>query len=213
MHPLPKSIGWKLAAKSMHGKVPITTQKNSGKNSKQGGKLMSNTNNKNESSTVLSSTNLERWALFAEIAGAVAVVLSVAYLALQVADNNRLLRSQAHYNALELTQRPLEIMLESENLASVMVKCESDPEAVDQVSWARCNNYYFMQFNGWEYLYYQHDDESIPTQLWHGADAYFKQEVRENRGFSRFWSQWQIAFDEPFRSYVTAEFSAGRSEQ
>ena len=174
---------------------------------------MSITDNKHESSTVPSSTKLERWALFAEIAGAVAVVLSVAYLALQVSDNNRLLRSQAHYNALELTQRPLEIMLESENLADVMVRCESDPEAVDQTSWARCSNYYFMQFNGWEYLYYQHDDESIPVQLWHGADAYFKQQIRENLGFSRFWSQWQIAFDEPFRSYVTAEFVAAQSEQ
>ena len=71
-------------------------------------------------------------------------------------------------------------MLESENLAGVMVECERDPEVVDQTSWARCSNYYFMQ---------------------------------SNRGLSRFWSQWQIAFDEPFRSYVTAEFSAARVEQ
>ena len=46
-----------------------------------------------------------------------------------VSDNNRLLHSQAHYNALELTQRPLEIMIENENPASVMVQCESNPEA------------------------------------------------------------------------------------
>ena len=134
-----------------------------GGSSEQPEKSMSNTHKKHESHAVPTSTKLERWALFAEIAGAVAVVLSVAYLALQVSDNNRLLRSQAHYNALELTQRPLEIMLESENLASVMVKCESDPEAVDQTSWARCSNYYFMQFNGWEYLDHQnHDDQLFP---------------------------------------------------
>ena len=102
-------------------------------------------------------------------------------------------------------------MLENEDLASVMVKCESNPEAVDQTSWARCSNYFFMQFNGWEYLYYQHADESIPSQLWNGADAYFKHQVRANLGFSRFWSQWQIAFDEPFRSYVNAEFAAARA--
>ena len=154
-----------------------------GGNLEQPEKFMSNTDNKRESSAGASSTKLERWALFAEIAGAVAVVLSVAYLALQISDNNTLLRSQAHYNALELTQRPLEIMLESENLAGVMVECESDPEVVDQTSWARCSNYYFMQFNGWDYLYYQHDDKSIPAQLWIGADAYFKQQVLANLGF------------------------------
>jgi hypothetical protein len=65
-----------------------------------------------------------------------------------------------------------------------------------------------MQFNSWEYLYYQHDDESIPPELWGGADAYFKQQVSTNPGYARFWSQWQIAFDEPFRSYVATEFAA-----
>jgi hypothetical protein len=50
---------------------------------------------------------LEKWALIAEIGGALAVVLSVIYLAVEVSDNTRILRSQAHYNALELTQRPI----------------------------------------------------------------------------------------------------------
>ena len=107
--------------------------------------------------TVASGTKLERWALFAEIAGAFAVVLSVAYLALQVSDNNRLLRSQAHFNALSLGQRPLEMMVENENL---------------------------------------------------GADAYFRQEVQTNLGYAQFWSEGQIAFDEPFHSYVASEFAA-----
>ena len=154
------------------------------------------------------STKLERWALFAEIAGGVAVVLSVVYLALQISDNNRLLRSQAHYNGLELSQRPLEMMVENENLAGVMVNCENDPHTVDATSWQRCSNYYFIQFNSWEYLYYQHDDDSIPPQLWVGADAYFRQEVLTNPGFERFWSELQIAFDEPFRSYVNGQFVA-----
>jgi hypothetical protein len=58
---------------------------------------------------------------------------------------------------------------------------------------------------------------SIPTlsikRVGHGADAYFKHQVWANLGFSRFWSQWQIAFDEPFRSYVAADFAAAGTEQ
>ena len=45
---------------------------------------------------------LEWWALVAEIASAAAVVVSVVYLSRQIRDNNKLLRSQAHYNALSL---------------------------------------------------------------------------------------------------------------
>jgi len=97
-----------------------------------------------------SGTKLERWALYADIGGAIAVVLSVAYLALQVSDNNRLLRSQAHFNALSLGQRPFEIVVENDNFAKLIVICNSDPASVDPVGWARCSNYYFMLFNSWE---------------------------------------------------------------
>jgi hypothetical protein len=167
----------------------------------------------NAAMTMDSGTKLERWALFAEIAGAFAVVMSVAYLALQISDNNRLLRSQAHYNALTLGQRPLEMMVENESLAKVIVACDSDPGSVDQATWKRCSNYYFMQFNSWEYFYYQHTDGSTPPQLWRGADAYFRQQVLTNLGYERFWTEGQIAFDEPFRSYVDNEFAAGVTDK
>ena len=168
---------------------------------------MSNAEKEPKSSIATSGRTLERWALLAEIVGAVAVVLSVAYLALQVSDNNRLLRSQAHYNGLELSQRPLEMMIDNENLAGVLTKCDADPDTVDQTSWYRCRGYYLMQFNSWEYLYYQNDDGSIPSQLWNGADASFKHRVATRPGYKRFWSESQLAFDEPFRSYLAAQFA------
>jgi negative regulator of sigma E activity len=53
---------------------------------------------------VFTKARLEWWALVAEIASAAAVVVSVVYLSRQIRDNNKLLRSQAHYNALSLVQ-------------------------------------------------------------------------------------------------------------
>ncbi len=157
----------------------------------------------------MSKTSLQTWALIAEIAGAIAVVLSVIYLALQVSDNNRLLRSQAHYNALELAQGPLEMLVDNEGLARIVVQCDVKPDSVEPTDWERCANYYFILFNGWEYLYYQNADGSIPPQLFRGADAIFKQFVQTKPGYRRFWADFQVAFDEPFRSYADAEFAAG----
>ena len=171
---------------------------------------MSNADDNPKFPAMTSGTPLQRWALLAEIVGAFAVVLSVAYLALQVSDNNRLLRSQAHYNGLELSQRPLEMMIDNENLAGVLANCDENPETVDRTSWYRCNGYYLMQFNSWEYLYYQHDDGSIPPQLWNGADASFKHRVATRPGYRRFWSESQSAFDEPFRSYLAAQFAVSQ---
>lgn len=149
---------------------------------------------------------LKKWALIAEIGGAAAVVLSVIYLAVQVSDNNRLLRSQAHYNALELAQGPFEMLVADAQLAQTITQCDSDPSAVDRVVWERCATYYFIQFNGWEYLYYQNIDGSIPPQLFRGADAEYRHYIRTRPGYKRFWTEYEIGFDEPFRSYASAAF-------
>ena len=149
---------------------------------------------------------LETCARVVEIAGAIAVVMSVIYLAVQISDNTRLLRSQAHSSALSLMQRPLEIMLENESLAHIVSQCNARPAEVSEEHWERCLNYYFMQFNGWEYIYYQNRDGSIPKELWVGADNNFKNRVQTKPGYLRFWNEMALAFDEPFRSYVSAEF-------
>lgn len=142
-----------------------------------------------------------------EITGAIAVVVSVLYLGLQIRDNTKVLRSQAHYNALSLAQRPMEMMIENESLASVVNRGYASPLALSADEWARFGNYAFIGFNAWEYLYYQNRDRAIPKELWVGADAYFKELVETKPGLTRFWSEFHTSFDEPFRSYVTQEFA------
>jgi len=157
--------------------------------------------------TIVQRTTLERWALIAEIVGAIAVVISVIYLGLQIGENTKVLRSQSHYNALSLAQRPFEMMVENSGLASVINQCYATPDVLSADDWTRCSNYVFMQINAWEYMYYQHDDEAIPPQLWVGADAYFKGLVATRPGVRRFWQENESSFDEPFRSYVQRELT------
>jgi hypothetical protein len=152
-------------------------------------------------------TTLEYWALIAEITGAVAIVASVIYLGVQIRANTKAVRSQAHYNALSLAQRPFEMAIADQNLADLIETSYASPEKLSEQQWFRCGNYLFMQFNSWEYLYYQNRDSSIPTQLWVGADAYFRDLVATKPGLKKFWSEYQHAFDDPFRTYVTNEFA------
>jgi hypothetical protein len=127
-------------------------------------------------------TTLEYWALIAEITGAVAIVASVIYLGVQIRANTKAVRSQAHYNALSLAQRPFEMAIADQNLADLIETSYASPEKLSEQQWFRCGNYLFMQFNSWEYLYYQNRDSSIPIQLWVGADAYFRDLVATKPG-------------------------------
>jgi len=151
---------------------------------------------------VLKKPKLETLARVAEMAAALAVVVSVIYLAVQISDNTKLLRSQSHFNAITLGQRPLELLIDNESLASEVIQCDASPDSVAAATWERCSNFYFMQFNSWEYFYYQNIDGSIPSQLWTGADDYFKALIKTKPGYARFWSEMQEGFAEPFKSYA-----------
>lgn len=148
------------------------------------------------------SGRLERAALIAEIIGGMAVVISVIYLALQISDNNRLLRSQSHYNTLDITQRPFEIMMGNESLADAIYQCDHESYKVSETVWPRCSNYYMMLLNGIEYVYYQNLAGTVPPEFWEGANGYFTAEAKSNAGYARFWKEYAHAFGEPFRSWV-----------
>ena len=147
-------------------------------------------------------TRLEKAALIAEVLSGIAVVVSVIYLAVQISDNTRILRSQTHYSALEALQRPFEMMLESDSLAEQLIICRNNPYEVAEFVWTRCHNYYFMQANGWEYTYYQELDEALPPSLWPGVNGFMGSQARTNPGWVRFWEESADGFGQPFRSYI-----------
>jgi hypothetical protein len=126
---------------------------------------------------------------------------------LQMQDNTKLLRSQAHYNALTLGQKPFDFLIQDEGLARIVTVGYKSPEALSEVEWDRFGKYLFIHFNGWEYFYYQHRDGSIQKELWIGADAYFRHLIASEPGLHRFWAEYGLAYDEPFRAYVDTEFA------
>jgi hypothetical protein len=125
----------------------------------------------------------------------------------QSRDNVKLLRSQAHYNALLLFRRPWEIVIENEDLASLVADGLATPEALSRVEWFRCSSHILLSVDAWEYFYYQHRDDSIPKELWVGADAYYRSLIETKPGLHRFWAEYQGWYDEPFRTHVADEFA------
>ena len=158
---------------------------------------------------MLNKMTLQGLAHIGEFIGGIAIIISLAYLAIQVSDSNRLLRSQAHYNAMMLSQAPGTMMVQSPELSDLVEQCQMGKEPLSTSVLARCNQYTLMELNGWEYLYYQHLDSSIPPQLWLGADAYYRNEIQTKAGYTRFWKDYHIAYAEPFHSYVVAIFAKG----
>jgi|TARA_B110000259_G_scaffold57343_1_gene67788 hypothetical protein len=116
----------------------------------------------------------------AEIIGGIAIVISISYLSIQVADSNWFLRSQAHYNGLTLVRAPAAMIIENPQLSSLISRCDIDDSDLKQADLVICDNFYLMQFNALEYLYCQNIDGSIPPELWSGASAYYDHEIKKS---------------------------------
>ena len=145
---------------------------------------------------------IEMAALVAEIVGAIAVVISVIYLATQIAESNKELKSQTHFNALTLGQRPLEIEVGNGELESIINRGYADPRQLTEDEWYRFTQYQVIAINAWEYYYYEKNKGTLPLYLWAGANAYYENHIKTKPGLRRFWRENGHIYDEPFHSFV-----------
>ncbi len=156
-----------------------------------------------------SRESLELAALTAEVIGAVAVLITLAFLAVQIADNNKLLESQAYFNFLEVAHHPIAMPVQDPEFNTLLQKCTQIPHETTVDEWERCSSFYFIMYNSWEYTYYQDGNDALPKGLHVGADAYFRGFLSKP-GYRRFWPEYREAYGEPFRSYVEELFIAAK---
>ena len=71
---------------------------------------------------IITKKHLDSVAQFAEIISAIAVVVTVIYLTIQIQDNTKALENQSHYNALSLGQAPIVMMVDNSDLARIVEK-------------------------------------------------------------------------------------------
>ena len=147
---------------------------------------------------------IEIAALVSEIVGAAAVVISVAYLAMQISESNDELVSQSHFNALMLGHRPIELTLGNADLATLVHRGTREPDALSPDEWFRFTQYQVMAVNAWEFFYYEHAKGSMSEQLWTGADNYYTVLLKSSPGMQRFWSENRHVYAAPFNDYVDA---------
>lgn len=151
----------------------------------------------------MSKSRLETTALIAEVIAAIAVVLSVVYLALQISANNKLLKSQTYHNFLTIGHPPQQMVASDPEFAALIIECDTEPYSVSPIKWRRCETYYQMSMDIWEYLYYQNEDGIITSEFWDGTDQYFAKITVARAGYQRFWREWFEIYKDPFGAHAS----------
>ena len=134
--------------------------------------------------------------------GAIAVVISLIYLANQVRGNARETRLAAMRSTLDFLNRFTQQIAEHADLAELRSRGFHDYESLEGTDRARFNSYMHALFRTIEDVYYQHLEGHLDPRLWRGLEVVVR-ELNARPGVQAWWRSHSHWFGgEEFANYI-----------
>jgi len=151
--------------------------------------------------------NWEAIGAIGEIVGAVAVVITLAYLAIQVRNSTRIARCATRQAIAETAMEHGTHLISDRELMTALLR-DFKGQDQDDVDWARLMAHNYITMRHYENILYQHQTGMIERDEWHGFRENLKA-VLEWKSMREFWKHEGHYYSDAFR----AEVSAIQSEQ
>ena len=145
--------------------------------------------------------NWEAIGAIAEIIGAIAVVVTLAYLAIQIRDGTRIARSATRQAIAETAMTHGANLVADKELMAALLK-DFKGQDVDEVNWTRLLAHNYITMRHYENIYYQHLSGMIELDEWQGFRENLKA-VLEWRSMREFWNNEGHYYSDSFRNEVS----------
>lgn len=146
-----------------------------------------------------------------EFIGAVGVVVSLVYLALQLRHNTSSVRAASFNEMVQNSIRLLEHGFRDSEFAAFLARAENDPDGLDPSSQLRWDAYMTAVFRHFGNLVYQQRVGALDEQMWQSYRRDLKEHLR-----SPAWAAWfrehQVVFSESLVEEVRLLVDEIRSE-
>jgi hypothetical protein len=146
----------------------------------------------------------------AQIAGAIAVVISIGYLGVQIRRNTRALRLSAHQAATEAHSQYLGAVAQDENLARILRSAQSGTSNLTEDERFRLDMLLFQVFNHFENDFYHRREGVLPAPL---AERFSKVLASwlAQPGVQEWWALRRSLMSSDFATWVDSEMRTQRS--
>lgn len=148
--------------------------------------------------------NWEALGAAAEVVGAVAVVVSLIYLALQVKSNTESTRTSTYQSVVAEFGELNRSMASTPDMSMLFIRGMEDFESLTPDERARCSQLFFVCFHNFENMYYQYRKGYLEYDVWIGWQrimlAYYARP-----GFQVWWSQRSDVFNTHFVEFLRTE--------
>ena len=137
-----------------------------------------------------------------EIVGALAVVMTLIYLAVQIKQNSRVSRSVAIQGWATTSALEKSVIFTDPEFAAFLLKGSSDYDQLDPTEKLRYRNYAIQVINSFELLYFQWQNGTIDKTYFLGKEESYLHSIQQ-KGFRRVWEQSATQqWDPRFIKYV-----------
>jgi hypothetical protein len=150
--------------------------------------------------------SVQDWGAVGEIVGAIAVVISLLYLATQIRTQNRETRLSTINSSLSEWNSLLSLVADNAQLAEIWsrgLRNERLSEG-EEVQFRAFSNSYFRVLEG---LYLQHLEGRLDDRIWHGIGK-GASDMLSAAGLRRFWEHRKDWYSTEFREFVEAGFDS-----
>ena len=145
--------------------------------------------------------NWEAAGAIGEIIGALAVFLTLIYLALQIRHNTKAVQASAVDASISKVTSVRQSMYENAEVAGIYVKGIANPDDLDEESLTRFRLIMHNIFMAISNIYSQTSIAGLSASMWESQLVILTRLVTTPGG-RWFWKEYQLEFDETFREQV-----------
>jgi hypothetical protein len=153
---------------------------------------------------------LEQLGSIGEFVGAIAVVISLVYLATQIRQNTRAVRSSAHQGIVQTLDRLMLTLANSPDLAHIWTKAHADESSLSPEEEIRLWAFINRVFGTWENIFFQRKQGLVDEEMWETYGTGFIR-LATTPPYQRFWQAERGSFIPAFRKHVD-DVAASRGE-
>ena len=148
---------------------------------------------------------LSEWANVAEIVASIVIVVSLAYVGLELNQNTLALQQSAYQDTFsELASQDLALAQDAE-LHRIVSRGRYDPAQLDKEEWSRFTHFTYPRLGVWEYLFLSKDEGGVSQSQWRAFEPYFIN-LFCKPGYVRFFRENRESYSPEFVEYVSDEF-------
>lgn len=152
---------------------------------------------------------LKKWALIAEIVGAVAIILSLLFVGIELNDSTRATRSATANQAISTVTGWYATIGNNAQASAVFWNAMADPDSQTPEEWLQ----FVLNLHGlllsFQNSYYLAEEGTLDPEV-HESITEVLVGVKDQPGFHRFWQQRRSIFFQGFQDYVDEVLASDR---